>query len=146
MIYCVEIWGCAKKTHLSPLYLLQKRIVRIITFSDKMAHTNPIFKNLHVLPIDLGAFITESVYLCINFFYKLQPTIINNMYTQNLSVHTYNTRQKHHLHVSTGSSDFYTKSFYCSSILIWNDIMRNVDVSVSLFKFKKKSEIVFIDQ
>ena len=34
LIYCVEIWGCAKKTHLSPLYLLQKRIVRIITFSD----------------------------------------------------------------------------------------------------------------
>ena len=47
------------------------------------------------------------------------------------------TKQKHHLHVSTGSSEFYTKSFYCSSILIWNDIMKNVDVSVSLFKFKK---------
>ena len=32
LIYCVEIWGCAKKTHLSRLYLLQKRIVRIIMF------------------------------------------------------------------------------------------------------------------
>ena len=52
LIYCVEIWGCAKKTHLSPLYLLQKQIVRIITFSDKMAHTDLIFKDLHVLPID----------------------------------------------------------------------------------------------
>ena len=52
LIYSVEIWGCAKKTHLSPLYLLQKRIVRIITFSDKMAITDPIFKDLHVLPID----------------------------------------------------------------------------------------------
>ena len=38
LIYCVEIWGCAKKTHLSPLYLLQKRIVRIITFSDKSSY------------------------------------------------------------------------------------------------------------
>ena len=68
------------------------------------------------------------------------------MYTKKLNVHTHNTRQKHHLHVSTGSGDFYTKSFYCSSILIWNDIMKNVDVSVSLFKFKKKIKTVFIEQ
>ena len=68
------------------------------------------------------------------------------MYTQNLNVHTHNTRQKHHLHVSTGSSDFYTKSFYCSSILIWNDIMKNVDVSVSLFKFKKKLKLYLLNK
>ena len=144
LIYCVEIWGCAKKTHLSPLYLLQKRIVRIITFSDKMAHTNPIFKNLHVLPIDKLIHNRIGVFMY-KIFYKLQPTIINNMYTQNLNVHTHNTRQKHHLHVSTGSSDFYTKSFYCSSILIWNDIMRNVDVSVSLFKFKKDLKLYLLN-
>ena len=68
------------------------------------------------------------------------------MYTQNLNVHTHNTRQKHHLHVSTGSSDFYTNSFYCSSILIWNDIMhRNVDVSVSLFKFKTDLKLYLLN-
>ena len=68
------------------------------------------------------------------------------MYTQNLNVYTHNTRQKHHLHVSTGSSDFYTKSFYCSSILLWNDIMKSDDVSVSLFKLKINNKTVFIKQ
>ena len=67
------------------------------------------------------------------------------MYTQNLNVHTHNTRQKHHLQVSTSSSDFGTKSFYCSSILIWNDIMKNVDVSVSLFKLKKKLKLYLLN-
>ena len=33
LIYCVEIWGCAKKTHLASLYILHKRIVRTITFT-----------------------------------------------------------------------------------------------------------------
>ena len=51
LIYCVEIWGCAKKTHLASLYILQKRIVRTITFADKLAHTGPIFKNIEVLPL-----------------------------------------------------------------------------------------------
>ena len=102
-----------------------------------MAHTDTIFKDLHVLPID--KLIDNRIgVIMYKIFYKLQPPIINNIYTQNLNVHTHNTRHNHHLHVSTGSSDFYTKSFYCSSILIWNDIMKNVDVLVSLFKLKKK--------
>ena len=49
-------------------------------------------------------------------FYKLQPPVINKMYDQNVDIHTYNTRQKYKLHVATGDSDFYNKSFYWSSI------------------------------
>ena len=70
-------------------------------------------------------------------FDKLQPTVINKMYNENVDIHTYNTRQQYHLHVATGESDFYTKSFKCSSILIWNDIINKIDISVSLFQFKK---------
>ena len=51
LISCVEIWGCAKKTHLASFYILQKRIVRTITFADKLAHTDPIFKDIEVLPL-----------------------------------------------------------------------------------------------
>ena len=58
-----------------------------------MAHANPIFKKIF-----LQIYNRIDVFMY-NFFYKLQPTIINNMYTQNLNVHKYNTIQKHHLHV-----------------------------------------------
>ena len=136
LIYCVEIWGCAKKTHLASLYILQKRLVRTITFADKLAHTGPIFKDIEVLPLAKLIHCRIGLFMY-KIFYKLQPTVINKMYGQNVDIHTYNTRQKYHLHVATGDSDFYTKSFYCSSILIWNDIMNKVDISVSLFKFKK---------
>ena len=39
LIYCVEVWGCKKSVHLSPLKLIQKNIVRVITFSDRLPHT-----------------------------------------------------------------------------------------------------------
>ena len=114
--------GMCKKTNLSPLYILQKRIVRTITFAEKPAHTDPIFKDIEVLP--LGKLIHCRIGLFMyKIFYILQPTDINKMYDQNVDIYTYNTRQKYNLHVATGDSDFYTKSFYCSSILIWNDIM-----------------------
>ena len=58
-----------------------------------MAHTDPIDKDLHVLPIDKLIHNRISVFMY-KIFYKLQPTIINNMYTQNLHVHTHNTRKK----------------------------------------------------
>ena len=125
--------------HLASLYILQKRIVRTITFADKLAHTDPTFKDIEVLP--LAKLRHCRMY---KIFYKLQPTVINKMYGQNVDTHTYSTRQKYHLHVATGDSDFYTKSFYCSSILIWNDIMNKVDISVSLFKFKKLLELYLL--
>ena len=52
LIYCIEVWGISPHTHLKPLLLLQKIIVRIMTFSSYYAHTAPIFKDLKILTID----------------------------------------------------------------------------------------------
>ena len=100
-----------------------------MTINYKLAHTGPIFKDIEVLSL------AKLIHCRIGFFmykifYKLQPTVINKMYGQNVDIHTRHTGQKYHLHVATGDSDFYTKSFYCSSILIWNDIMNKVDIII----------------
>ena len=52
LTYCVEIWGISPQTHLKPLLFLQKKIVRIMTFSTYCAHTGSIFKDLNILTID----------------------------------------------------------------------------------------------
>ena len=38
--------------YLRPLLLLQKKIVRILTFSTYYAHTDPLFKDLNIFTID----------------------------------------------------------------------------------------------
>ena len=43
LIYCIEIWGTASQIHLQPLFLAQKRVVRIITFSHYLAHTHNLY-------------------------------------------------------------------------------------------------------
>ena len=35
--YCVEVWGNAATSHMFPLFLLQNKVVRIITYSKKRA-------------------------------------------------------------------------------------------------------------
>ena len=37
--YCIEVWGSAAKCHVNSLFLLQKKIIRIMTFSPYLAHT-----------------------------------------------------------------------------------------------------------
>ena len=46
LIYCIEVWGCAAPSHLHSLFLLQKKIVIIMTFAPYLAHTEPIFKDI----------------------------------------------------------------------------------------------------
>ena len=45
LIYCLEVSGSACQTHLHHLFLY-KEIVRIITFSHYLAHTQPLFVDL----------------------------------------------------------------------------------------------------
>ena len=62
--------------HLSSLYILQKRIVRTTTFADNLADTDPIFKDIEVLP--LGKLIHNRIVLFMyKIFYKLQPKAIS---------------------------------------------------------------------
>ena len=49
MTYCIEIWGCASQIQLNCLLLLQKKIIRIMSFSHYLAHTNPLFLSMGVL-------------------------------------------------------------------------------------------------
>ena len=49
MIYGVEIWGNACSVYLDPLVKLQKKCLRIITFSSYLEHTEPLFQSLEIL-------------------------------------------------------------------------------------------------
>jgi len=49
--YCAVIWAHTFPTYISKLDVLQKRAVRIVTNAHRLAHTDPIFKNLKLLRI-----------------------------------------------------------------------------------------------
>ena len=49
LIYGVEVWGNTNVVHLDPIIKIQKKVVRTITFSHYLAHTEPIFDTLNIL-------------------------------------------------------------------------------------------------
>ena len=37
---------------MNPLYITQKKIIRIITFSHYVSHTQPLFQDISILPLE----------------------------------------------------------------------------------------------
>ena len=91
--YCNVIWGAADQTIIEPIFLLQKKALRIINRVHYLEHTKPIFESMKILTVyqlhDLN---------CIIFIYKC---LNSNMYhffkdrmTRNSEYHNYNTRNR----------------------------------------------------
>ena len=53
LVYAIEIWSCASWSNINELYLKQKAAIRIISNSTYNAHTQPLFKKLKILPLNL---------------------------------------------------------------------------------------------
>ena len=101
LIYCIEIWGISPQTHLSPLLLLQKKIVRIMTYSTFYARTDSIFKEIQILIVDKLVILRIAIVMC-KFNNGLLPTVINTLYKKNNDIHSYNTRSKDLFRIALG--------------------------------------------
>ena len=65
LTYCNSIWGCCYKTYARPLEMLQRKIVRLISFSSYHVHAAPLLTNLRILNIS-----NLNIYMCCNFVFK----------------------------------------------------------------------------
>ena len=52
LIYCIEAWGNAPNCNPEQLYVTQKKVARMISFSNYNAHSLDIFKLLNILPLN----------------------------------------------------------------------------------------------
>ena len=138
LIYCIEIWGAASQCHLNPIYLLQKKIIRIITFSEYLAHTAPIFIDLQILPLD-KLFLDRVGIMMYKYNNGLLPDVMNTLYRRNHDVHSYNTRNNNHLRIAAGS-----RSFSNVSARVWNSLISNINIDVSLTIFKRNIKIYLL--
>jgi hypothetical protein len=51
LIYGIISWGNTYNTTLQPLFILQKKAIRIMTFSNFDEHSSPLFKQLYIVKL-----------------------------------------------------------------------------------------------
>ena len=90
LIYGILIWGNTYPTNIKPLFILQKRASRLITFSKSDEHTSPIFKitdikkNFDLVTLHISLFMLK-------FHNKLLPTVFDTYFRPISTIHNYRT-------------------------------------------------------
>ena len=78
-----NIYGCANKTTLEKLIVKQKQAIRTICNEPYRAHTQPLFKQLKILPIEkLIQF--SNVKFMHSFHFKILPISFANTWMTNI--------------------------------------------------------------
>ena len=101
-----------------------------MNFSHYLAHTNPLFHSMEVLPFKKIYYhrIGSMMY---KFNNNLLPNCLSQLYERTGSVHDHNTRGCQLLRVSTG-----TKTFSNMSARVWNALSNKIDSNMSTAVFK----------
>ena len=77
--YGIQVWSLTYPTYLKPAITLQKRVVRIMTFSDPRSHSEPLLKSLrllkfsHIIHLEILSFVYQ-------WYHKLSPSSFVNFF------------------------------------------------------------------
>ena len=128
--YCNIIWPCAHPTTLKSLVTIQKRIIRNVTHSTFDAHTEPLFRETHILNIDQIRKFNLGIY-----FFKNN---LNDL-AQFQGNHNYLTRHRDNLRPIIHRTSAFHRSFLYQSVKLWNDlnVINNDLANVNINRFKK---------
>ena len=142
--YCSHVWGNAYATNLCPLVILQKRIIRIITFSKYLDHTGPLFKELGFLKIgEINKYLFGK--LMYRWYNSQVPLLFPDMFQYVRNIHGYGTRQADQLYIPKVKTNLVMCSLEYKGPFIWNSILSahiNPDTSEAVFAKTLKHCIV----
>ena len=78
--------------YLEPATTLQKRVIRIMTFSKPRSHSEPLLKSLRFLKFS-DIIRLEFFSFVYQWYHKLSPSCFVNYFNPVSSIHSYNTHQ-----------------------------------------------------
>ena len=94
--YCNLIWASTYASYLEPLYLLQKKAIRIITFSPPRTRSKPLFSKLNILSLHSLYKFHVSCFV-FSHFNRLLPASLSSLHVLH-DFHDYLTRSRFNLH------------------------------------------------
>ena len=119
MTYCNSLWGNCAASHIKPLIVLQKKLVRVMTRSDFRCHTAPLFESLNLLNVKQINKYFSLLYVHRNLF----PATPNSIFRHydNLSYPTrYN--DSGNLIIPRTRTEFWKKSIKVYGSALFNDL------------------------
>lgn len=135
--YCNHVWGNTYITNLKPIILLHKKIIRIVTGSPYLSHTEPLMKEFNLLNLISINKLTRTtfMYRCLNNQINVH---FGSYFCYNRDVHQRDTRSNDDLYTPSFRLDVRRFSIRVAGPDLWNSIPQNIKESQSLQIFKRQ--------
>ena len=121
--YGLVAWGQAANAHLNKIVILQKRVLRLMYFSDYTSHSAPLFACSGILPVKMLYFKLVASLLH-DIENHCAPPNISELFTRSEQVHSYPTRFSvaGSFYVKQARTNHQLFSFSRVGAKIWNGI------------------------
>ena len=110
----------------------------MITFSNKLTSSTPLFQSLCILPISnvnilqICVFVYQSIH-------KLLPICFHSVFQFNSQIHNFNTRSANNLHPNFSTTTFSQFSVSFRGPHFWNTLPVHIRNCTSVKSFKKQT-------
>ena len=145
LTYCTTVWAGVSSNRLKPIFLLQKRLVRIIAGVHYLAHSSPLFKSLNLLSI-YDIYRHQLATLMYRHQLGLLPSIFKNFFATNSDFHHYNTRKKQDYRSAISRIGARSSSVRIMGPKLWNSIDPSIRSALSLSSFKYAFKSFLVSQ
>ena len=144
--YCNFIWASANTSVLlNKVLIVQKRFIRLMTFSDYLAHSKPLFFRLYILPIYELYKYNLAVYM-FRIINNLILPLTHHQFIFNSSIHHHNTRSKSKIHTRYCRTAMRQNTFAFQGPRLWREMPSYLITATSLPTFKKIAKSFFVNK
>ena len=136
LIYCIEAWGSASAVYINKLFVVQKKVVKLISGYNILDSSKFLFKTKKILKIN-------DIYKihCLTYMFKIFNSNKNtNFLNEIMNLQTkplYNTRGNSCLRLPKINILRYKQSLIYQGIMMWNTVPSHIKETKSIFVFKK---------
>ena len=141
--YGLILWGSAGKKFTNPIWILQKKAIRLISGASYNTHTNPLFLQHKILKFH-DLFKHQLATFAHKMYNQELPHPLNRNLVRNCEVHQHFTRISNYPRIPRYKASLAAKSIYQSSYSLWYTIESSIKdtLNTSLFANKFKLHLL----
>ena len=139
LTYCNIFWTSTYPTRLNSLFMIQKKIVKIMTFKNYSEKSRPLFVALKILNIYELNIYQMSLFMY-SYFNGNLPSYFCNYYRLNEKIHSHNTRTSSNIYIDYKRTNYGKFSLKFRGPQIWNNLPKDLKTQKSYRLFKKSTK------
>ena len=146
--YGLVVWGGTYASYIEPIFKLQKKAARAISFQPRLSPSLPIFKDLKLLKLS-EIFELRPLIFVFESVNKTSPTCFHNFSLFNSSVHQCSTRQASQGDLCSfrkNSVQYGLKSIRYLGAKLWNSSPVELRKAPSKLSFKSQLKIYLLSK